>query len=565
MERTILIAEDSPTQAERLRLLLEGEGYRVEVVSNGREGVERVRVATPDLIISDVNMPEMDGYSFCHAVKSDKRGRAIPFVLLTERNTPMDIIKGLERGTDNFITKPYEDDYVLERVQRIFEQLERRRKGQMEMEVSLRVGGREIVLSTDKQQIIELLFATSEELCQLNARLAESERLVKDYAQTLEAQVQERTRQLLQSEKLATMGALLAGVAHELNNPLSVIAGQAGLLRQTVGAGPLGTRAEKIAKAADRCARIVKNFLALARQHPPERQRVRLNLVVGEAVELLAYPLRVDNVEVKLELAEDLPILWADPHQLHQVVVNLVTNAHYAMRGNPPPRRLTLATLYHPAQGRVSLEVADTGPGIPPAVQARIFEPFFTTKPSGEGTGLGLSLCLEIVEAHGGTIRVESQPGRGAAFLMELPVEIPPVAASEAQANEALPPIREKAILVVDDEPEIAGLLAEMLSLEGHRVETAGSGVIALEKLRERAYDVILSDMRMPGLDGPGLYRELERHHPELVRRFISITGDTLSPETREFLEQTEAPSLSKPFVMDDVRRVVQQILRTRQ
>ncbi len=377
-----------------------------------------------------------------------------------------------------------------------------------------------------------------------------------------EEQLQRQHEALVQTEKLAAMGQLLAGVAHELNNPLSVLLGQAALLRETVRDQPVAGRVEKIAKAAERCARIVKNFLALARQHPPERQRVWLNQVVHEAVELLAYALRVDTVEVTLDLAEDLPVLWADPHQLHQVVVNLITNAHHAMRGTPPPRRLTLATRHNPQLGCVFVEVADTGPGIPPEITSRIFEPFFTTKPPGEGTGLGLSLCQGIIEAHRGTIRVNSQPGHGALFLIELPVEPRAVARPEARAAEAVPPIRGKVILVVDDEPEVAEVMADMLSVDGHHVETASNGALALDKLRERAYDLILSDVRMPELDGPSLYRELERRHPELCRRIIFLTGDTLSVQSREFLEQTGAPDLSKPFVLGEVRRVVQQVLR---
>jgi C4-dicarboxylate-specific signal transduction histidine kinase len=156
-------------------------------------------------------------------------------------------------------------------------------------------------------------------------------------------------------------------------------------------------QAEKIAQAAERCARIVRNFLTLARQHPPERQQVCLNQVIREALELLDYPLHVDTMELRLVLADDLPLLWADPHQLHQVVVNLVTNAHQAMRGTAPPRRLTVTTSFDPSGARVALEVADTGPGIPTEIQARIFEPFFTTKPVGVGTGLGLSFCQGII------------------------------------------------------------------------------------------------------------------------------------------------------------------------
>ncbi|MBI3456965.1 MAG: response regulator [Candidatus Rokubacteria bacterium] len=561
MERTILVAEDSPTQADRVRLLLEGEGYRVDVVANGREGLERVQSAPPDLIVSDVVMPKMDGYAFCRAVKSAERTRRIPFVLLTERNTPADVIKGLQHGADNFITKPFEDAFLLERVRRIFENLELRRQGHLDVEITLGAGGRQVIINADKQQIIELLFSTFEELCRLNEKLKESQRLVEAYARDLEAKVQERTQQLLQTEKLAAMGTMLAGVAHELNNPLSVILGRAVLLAGQIGGDPRQEQVEKIAQAAHRCARIVKNFLALARQRPPELGEVRLNQIVQETVELLAYPLRVDDVGVTLDLAPDLPVLWVDPNQLHQVVINLITNAHQAMRATAPPRRLTLTTRFDPSAERVSLEVADTGPGIPPAIQARIFDPFFTTKPPGQGTGLGLSLCQGIVEGHGGTIRVESRPGQGAIFHVEVPVVAPPTATPQSPPDESRPPIRGKRILVVDDETEVAGVLAEMLTAEGHDVETAADGVRALAMLRERPYDLILTDLRMPELDGRGVFRELERAQPQLARRVIFLTGDTLDPETTRFVQETGAPSLSKPFGLDEVRRVVQRTL----
>jgi signal transduction histidine kinase len=561
MERIILVAEDSPTQAEQLRLLLEREGYRIQLVGNGREGLERVQSSPPDLIVSDIMMPGLDGYAFCREVKSAQRTRRIPFVLLTERNAPSDIIRGLQAGADNFITKPFEDDYLLERVRRIFENLELRQKGHLDVEVTLSAGGQQVVINADKQQMIELLFSTLEELVRVNGKLAESQRVIEEHARNLEDKVRERTERLLQTEKLATMGELLAGVAHELNNPLSVLVGQTVMLRQAVEGGPLAGRAEKITRAADRCARIVKNFLALARQHPPERHHVLLNKVVQEAIELLAYPLRVADIEVTLDLAGDLPVLWADPHQLQQVVVNLVSNAHHAMREMPSPRQLRLSSRLDRARGRVVLEVADTGPGVPRHIQAQIFEPFFTTKPPGQGTGLGLSICQGLVEGHGGSIRVESQPGQGATFLVELPLAAPPIVEPEDRAGSAPPSIRGKAILVVDDEPEIAGTLAEMLAADGHQVDMAANGALALDKLRERAYDLVLSDLRMPVLDGPGLYRELERRDPGLLARIIFVTGDVLSLQAREFLERTAALTLNKPFNEEEMRRVIQQAL----
>ncbi len=435
--------------------------------------------------------------------------------------------------------------FVLRRVDALVKATKRLGAG----DLSARTG-----LPYDRGELGQLARAFDETAEALTAREAER--------REAQEQLQRQREVLYQAEKLAAMGQLLAGVAHELNNPLAVVMGQIALLRRSVGEGPLTQRAEKIAQAAERCAHIVKNFLALARQHTPERSEVRLNQVVQEAVELLAYSLRVDNVEVTLDLAEGLPVLWGDPHQLHQVVVNLVTNAHHALRETPTPRRLTLTTRHEPARDLVTLAVADTGPGIPAELQGRIFEPFFTTKPPGQGTGLGLSLCQGIVEGHGGTIRVESAPERGAVFVTELPVQAPPEGEPDAAIAEAVPQVQGKRILVVDDEPEVADVLAEMLAADGHEVETAANGALALDRLRERACDLIVSDLRMPELDGPGLYRELERRHPELCGRVIFLTGDTLSPEITGFLERIGAPSLGKPFTLDEVRRVVQRALR---
>jgi PAS domain S-box-containing protein len=370
---------------------------------------------------------------------------------------------------------------------------------------------------------------------------------------------------LRQTDKLATMGSLLAGVAHELNNPLTVILGQTELLLGSCPQGPIAERADRLYKAAERCARIVKNFLALARQHPPERQQVQLNQVAREAVELLAYPLRVDNVEIIWDLTDRLPWIWADSHMLYQVAANLIANAQQAMHDAPPPRRLTIATRVEASSGRIILIVADTGPGIPAEVQPRIFEPFFTTKPPGQGTGLGLSLCQGIIDSHGGTMRLESQPGRGAAFIVELPAGTHQTeTAIPSHAPGRRPPVKQKHILILDDEPEVVAILAELLSIDSHLVDTATTSAMALDKLQKHPYDLILSDLCMPELDGAAFYRELQHHHPALCQRVIFLTGDSLSPESRMFLEQTAVPTLGKPVTLMELRSAVQQLLQRR-
>jgi CheY-like chemotaxis protein len=359
------------------------------------------------------------------------------------------------------------------------------------------------------------------------------------------------------------MGSLLASVAHELNNPLAVILLQTELLQQDTSSGPLAGYAEEITRAAARCERLVRQFLTLARQHTPERTVVDLNALITGTVELLAPAFRVGNIAVDLRLAADLPRLWADPHQLQQVLVNLLTNAQQALRDLAGPRQVTLTTRGDPTQTWVTLEVADTGPGMSPDVRARIFEPFFTTKPPGVGTGLGLPLCQGIVESHGGTISLTSVPGQGSTFRVELPASgVPETAAAPASQGDVSSTVQCLSVLLVDDEPGIASGLARLLRRDGHAVEIAANGQVALDKLRECPYDLILSDLRMPELDGPGLYRVLAQHYPQLLTRFIFLTGDTLSPDTVAFFAQSNVPQLTKPFSAVAVRRAIAQVLQ---
>jgi two-component system NtrC family sensor kinase len=385
---------------------------------------------------------------------------------------------------------------------------------------------------------------------------------------TLTRDVTERTRaaaelarqrdSLHQREKLAALGSLLAGVAHELNNPLSVVVARAVLLEER-GDPAIQSAAVKIRTAAERCARIVRTFLAMARQ--PERQRgpVAMNDVVAQALDITAYALHTSSVEVHLDLGDDLPLIAADADQLHQVLLNLVINAQQSLQDQPAPRRLRVQSRFERESGTIRVTVADNGPGIPEHVRARIFEPYFTTKPIGVGTGVGLAVSLGIVEAHGGTLGVECPPEGGAVFTVRLPVgESAPDASSASVRRQ--PEGRARSILVVDDEPDIREMLAEILRVAGHRVTVASSGREALHRLAAGGCDIVLTDIRMPDVDGPALYQEIQRRWPPLAARVAFVTGDTLASSMREFVSRSGRPVLEKPFLPADVRRVVAEL-----
>jgi PAS domain S-box-containing protein len=380
---------------------------------------------------------------------------------------------------------------------------------------------------------------------------------ITDKKRSAEELVRQR-ESLYQREKLAALGSLLAGVAHELNNPLSVVVARAVLLEEQ---GDPATRAAalKIRTAAERCARIVRTFLAMARQQQPERGPVAINEVISAALDITGYAVRTSSIDVALDLAPDVPLINADADQLHQVLLNLIINAQQSLQEQPPPRRLAVTSRYDAAARALRITVADNGPGIPVQLRARVFEPYFTTKPTGVGTGVGLAVSLGIVEAHGGTLTVACPAGGGAAFTIVLPVG----AVDAADAGAA--PVPEasagrRTILVVDDEAEIRDALAEILAGARDRVVTAGSGREALERLAVERYDAILTDVRMPDLDGRALYTEIERRWPQQAARVAFVTGDTLASALREFVCASGRPVLEKPFLPSEVRRVVAEL-----
>jgi len=368
-------------------------------------------------------------------------------------------------------------------------------------------------------------------------------------------------RQLAQSEKLSSLGQMISGVAHELNNPLASILGFAQLARAAAGDEKMGKRLEVLEKQARRCQRIVQNLLSFARGHEPERQALSLNEVVDSVIALMAYQLRVDDVEVVAELDRSLPALVGDRHQLQQVLVNLLTNARQAIRGAGRPGTVRIRT-GPGAEGRIRLEVEDDGPGVPSELRSRIFDPFFTTKAAGKGTGLGLSLVYGIVESHGGTLVLRPGTQGGACFVVELPRGVRAVRPATPETPEPAPdPTRSGSILVVDDEAEVATVICEALGAEGHRVEAVANGREALVRMEQREFDLVISDLKMPVMGGKRLYEEIRRRRPRMSSRLLLTTGDTVSGEPESLAGNAGLGLIHKPFDLEQLRRAVRERL----
>ena len=372
---------------------------------------------------------------------------------------------------------------------------------------------------------------------------------------TEERLMQER---LLQSEKMVSVGQLVSGVAHELNNPLTGIMGFSQLLLERDLDEKTAADIETINREAERAAKIVQNLLSFARRKHAEKVLSDINSLLERVLELRSYDLQLKSIELDLQLDTKLPRTMVDADQIQQVFLNLIINAEQAILTEKERGTLKVRTSHEKDVVRVSFQ--DDGPGIDDETLRRIFDPFFTTKEVGEGTGLGLTICYGIIDEHNGRIWAESQPGRGATFIIELPVVagLPRAADPEAELEQS---VKGRSILVVDDEESIQRLLGSVLQMDNHLVDTASNGREALERIAERTYDLVITDIKMPDMGGRELFEQLVKQDPRLAARTIFITGDTVSPDTRSFLQQVNNPVLAKPFRVRDVRETIERIL----
>ena len=430
----------------------------------------------------------------------------------------------------------------------------------------------------------------------------------------LEDQSRDLYHQLLQAEKMAALGTTISGVAHELNNPLATILTWSERLAERDLDASTRRGVDTILHEAERAARIVRNLLTFARKRHTTRTMVDINQVVRETLSLRAYEQRVTNISVIDALASGIPSVFADPHQIQQVLLNLVINAEQAMLTSNGRGTMMVRTWQDPERESIVLEVNDDGPGVAEDVRTKIFDPFFTTKEVGKGTGLGLTVAYAIVEEHGGRMWLVSTPGAGASFYVELPVAggrlkaiapgeledvraagvaVPDLAAMEEPApahrtgagiagaevfgssrnptprRQIVPPpeiagaarLDSPAVLIVEDETALASAMAEAFADAGFLVDRAGDGEEAMARLDGGQYDLIISDLKMPRMDGIQLLGALRAQHPEMAGHIMFVTGDVIGTDAERFLADSRCRWLAKPFRLSELLRIAKEVM----
>jgi len=383
-----------------------------------------------------------------------------------------------------------------------------------------------------------------------------------DITERVNAEAKEKIlqRELSLTSRLASIGEVAAGITHEINNPLTGVIAFAQMLMQMDVPKNMKEAVEVIYDGANRVVGIVDKLLTFARRDRPEKEYADINAILANTLAMRSYEMRTNNVSVTQDLDEDLPRTMANVGKLQQVFMNIIVNAEQAMA--TAHNRGDLSVRTEQVDGQIRISIADDGPGVPEDIIDKLFDPFFTTKSDYGGTGLGLSISYGIVKEHDGKIYVRSVPGKGATFVIDLPVVAEVTRPSKEEvAGKTSPKVTSARILVVDDEPHICRALDRLLTHEGHKVHTSGSAEAALRRLAKVRYDLVLLDIRMPGMSGIELYERMEDIDPSLQRRVICVTGDVISARNKVFLEESGIPCVAKPFGVDELMRLVKQVL----
>ena len=560
----ILIVDDNEQNLYMLHVLLQASGYQIETAANGQEALDKARVTPPDMIISDILMPVMDGFTLCRKWKKDDMLKSIPFVFYTATYTDSrDEEFALRLGAERFIRKPMEPEVFVGMLREVTEQ---HKAGQLVAKREA-VAEEAVYLKLYNETLIRKLEGKMEQLEQVNQSLD------KDITERKRAEEEAKAlqEQLRQSQKMEAIGSLAGGIAHDFNNLLTVIKGYSQLSLMELKEGdPLKPNIEEVQKAADRAAGLTRQLLAFSRRQVMEMRVLDPNTLLRDLDKMLRRIIGED-IELVTQLADDLGTIKADPGQVEQVIMNLAVNARDAMTKGG---KLTIETANVEldktyARNHVAVEpgpyvmlsVSDTGVGMTPEVRDRVFEPFFTTKEKGKGTGLGLSTVYGIVKQSGGNIWVYSEPGKGTAFKIYLSrVDEPLEEVGEKVVQKELTG-RGETILVVEDEEEVRKLAVQILRRQGYTVLEASQGNEASHICEQHKGPIhlMVMDVVMPGMNGRELAKSLEPHHPEM--KVLYMSGYTDDAIVHHGVLEKGLSFLQKPFTIDGLLRKVREVL----
>lgn len=423
---SVLIVEDSRTQAVRLQNMLEKHGFKVAVARNGQLALDHLHEAPdakPELIISDIQMPVMDGYELCRRIKGEASLADIPLILLTSLSAPQDIVRGLESGADNFVMKPYADDFLLSRMQSAManHRLSAPVAGEA---IAVHFAGERYEISAGRRQVLSLLLSTYETAVQTNRDLIATHEQLKSVQ-----------AQLIEAEKLQSTGRLAAGVAHEVRNPLAILEMGMGFLAEQALPDTAQVVLDEMREAVRRANEVIMGLMEMASPREMGMHAADLHHALEHALAPLAPEFTRAGITIEREFAAALPAIQLDEARITQAFINLFTNALHSM---PDGGTLTLRTevrqlaaaevafdagdrsgvRFRAGERAIIAEVSDTGTGIAPENLDKLFEPFFSTKPTGKGMGLGLTVAKKMIELHRGTIAVRNGAEGGAVVTM---------------------------------------------------------------------------------------------------------------------------------------------------
>ncbi len=643
--REILVVEDNPLSLRFLTRVLAEQGYRVRPATDGPLALQSVAAKAPDLILLDVKMPDMDGYEVCRRLKSDQRSRRVPVLFISALNDLSEKVKGFQAGGVDYITKPFEAEEILARVEihlslkeltedleeKVRERTEELQKSeenyrlliesQADLVVKVDTEGRFLFVSPSYCRMFgktedELLGKTFMPLVHEEDRKATAEAMeglyrpphaihVEQRAMTkdgwrwlawadtavldenenvtaiigvgrdiserkqAEEDKKELEARLRQAMKMEAIGTLAGGIAHDFNNILGAIMGytELGMLEAPKGSR-LETYLNEVINATGRARDLVRQILTFSRQTEQQLKPTQISLIVKEALKLLRATLP-STIDIRQDVAST-GIAMADPTQIHQVLMNLCTNASHAMEEKGGVLEVSLADLELDSDfasrnpdikpgPHLQLTVSDTGCGMPPEVLRRIFDPFFSTKEKGQGTGLGLSVVHGIVKSHGGTVLAYSEPAKGSSIKVYLPA-IERRVAADAREEKKLPTGTER-ILFVDDEPVLVDVGTHILETLGYRVAAKNSSREAWELFRSQpdGFDLVITDQTMPDMTGDELAREIIALRPDVP--VIICTGFSAKVNEEKAREMGIKAFVMKPLVMREMAETIRKAL----